>query len=172
MKTLLVAVTFAALVSTLKFASAEEGHHGAHVHGEAEASVVVEGNDLTISLFGANYNFLGFERAPQTDAEQGVLASTVELLGETDNLFEPSPAAGCVLEEASNSLETETPEFQNLEASYLLVCSSPDQLSSLKVNLFSAFPKLEKLNAVFISGARQDAAELTPDASVLVLAND
>lgn len=172
MKTLLIAATFAALVPMSEFASAEQAHHGAHVHGEAEASVIVEGSDLTISLFGANYSFLGFERSPQTDAEHVALADTVELLSDPDNLFELNSAAGCVLDEISHSLEPENPEFHNLEASYLLVCSDPDQLSSLKMNLFSVFPKLERLSVVVIAGARQDATELTPDNSVLALPNE
>ena len=70
---------------------------GAHVHGEAELAVVVEGETVSLSLMSAMYNITGFEHAPETDAEREVAKSAVAALENGGDLFVMSPSAHCNL---------------------------------------------------------------------------
>ena len=49
-------------------------------------------------------NFLGFERAPRTDAERKQVADMVSALNAADTLFVPDPKAGCRLSQVTLDL--------------------------------------------------------------------
>lgn len=74
---------------------------GAHVHGEARLSVAIDpASGLALAeLSGAAWNFYGFERAPETDAERETIASVNAALSAPDLIAFPD-RAGCMLAQA------------------------------------------------------------------------
>jgi hypothetical protein len=155
---------------------------GAHVHGEAQAAMVINGPDLSISLTSAMYNITGFERAPQNAQEEKALAGAIALLEDGGVLFAPNREAKCQLESASHSLPAgkgPTPAaghegdnhnpFRDLQAEFEFACDAPARLRSVRFELIRHFENIEKLDVVVFADHRQTAVELTPDQLVLEL---
>nr|WP_321358899.1 DUF2796 domain-containing protein [uncultured Hyphomonas sp.] len=159
----------------------------AHVHGEASLALVIDGQEVSVSLMSAMYNITGFEHAPQTDEQREILESAMSLLDDGAQLFEFNPAAKCTLISSHHSLpaeeehsdkdahESETEEahhhnHRDLDADYEFSCKKPSKLSSIRVRLFDHFRNLQKVNVVTLEGGQQSAAELTPARETLSLA--
>ena len=66
---------------------AETHQHEAHVHGEARINLVVEGHEVLLELQTPAANLLGFEHAPQTNAEKQQLKTTQSLLSDPSTLL-------------------------------------------------------------------------------------
>jgi len=67
----------------------------AHVHGNAELQVTVQGQSLTVLLATPLENLVGFEHAPRTDKQKAAAQALGEQLARPDVLFVPSQAARC-----------------------------------------------------------------------------
>jgi len=76
-------------------ASAQTQH--AHVHGQIKLDVVVEGPTVVIEMGSPLDNYVGFERAPRTDAEKKAVDDAVAQLRAADQLFKIDPTANCKL---------------------------------------------------------------------------
>lgn len=142
----------------------------AHEHGVMKLDVAVEGNILSIALESPLDSFLGFERAPRTDAERTAAAELLTRLRGPDRgapLFSPDAAAQCTLNKAEVSapvLEASKPAaakdgHADLDASYAYTCTQPAQLKNLEVGLFEAFRRLKRID-VQVAGA-QGQSKLT-----------
>jgi hypothetical protein len=55
----------------------------------------------------------------------------------------------------------------DIEAAYHFECDQPGRLTQLTVELFEAFPGMEKLNLQYVIESKQGAAELTPASHVI-----
>lgn len=103
MKILLASTALAALISGAAFAQESETRQlGAHVHGEARLSVAIDpASGLAVAeLFGAAWNFYGFEGAPQTEQQRETMAAVRTALS-AEGLIEWPERAGCSLQEVS-----------------------------------------------------------------------
>lgn len=67
----------------------------AHVHGNAELQVTVQGQALTVLLATPLENLVGFEHAPRTDKQKAAAQALGEQLAKPDVLLVPSQAARC-----------------------------------------------------------------------------
>lgn len=67
----------------------------AHVHGQAQLEIAVEGDVLTIRFESPLDNLLGFERAPRIERERQAVRRMVTQLNDSASQFRPSPAAEC-----------------------------------------------------------------------------
>ena len=66
--------------------SAAADTHQTHVHGEATLNLVLDGNQLLLELASPAANLLGFEHAPQNQAQKQQLKKTHSLLSDVDSL--------------------------------------------------------------------------------------
>lgn len=167
--------TFLALASLAGGATLAGAHStGAHVHGEAQAAIVVSGSDVSISLTSAMYNITGFERAPRNAEEDQILSNAIAALEDGGALFSFDEGAGCRLTTSSHSLpaadedpietvdhdEDHNP-YRDLEASFDFTCAAPSRLRAVTFNLIPHFENLEKVDVVAFVNERQAADELT-----------
>ncbi|MEM9600321.1 MAG: DUF2796 domain-containing protein [Pseudomonadota bacterium] len=67
-----------------------------HVHGAADLALALDGSGLTIELESPLYNLIGFEHAPETDAQRATVETAVATLSAPSALFRFNPEAGCV----------------------------------------------------------------------------
>ena len=159
----------------------------AHVHGEANMAIVIDGQHLSASLMSAMFNITGFEHAPETDGQREILRTAISRIEDGEQLFEFNSAAECVLTSSHHNLSS-TKEHSNtndyaseaedrqhhkhrdLEADYEFTCKKPSKLSSVRVGLFDHFGNLQKVNVITLTGSQQSAAELTPERETLPLA--
>ncbi|MEN9631151.1 MAG: hypothetical protein RJA10_4379, partial [Pseudomonadota bacterium] len=131
----------------------------AHEHGVARLAVAVDGNALTIALDAPLDGFLGFERAPRTDAERKAAADLLARLRDAGALFKPDAAAGCKAADVKVEAPVLEPgykgkgEHADLEAQFHFQCAQPQALRVLDVALFDAFKLLQRID-VQVAGVK------------------
>lgn len=133
---------------------------GPHEHGVARLDVATEGTRLAIALQAPLDGFLGFERAPRSDAERKAAADLMARLKAPEGLFTPDPAAGCRFERAEVKAPVLEPgakpakgEHADLEAEFSYTCNQPQALRTLDVGLFEAYKRLQRIE-VQVAGAK------------------
>lgn len=175
-------------ISLLSFASPSAlGHQpGAHVHGEAQTAIVIEGESVSVTLNSAMYNITGFERAPQTPEEETKLADAISALEDGASLFVFSAEAGCeatgtmhslpkegdLTQKSHDELDEAHNPYRDLEARFEFTCANPARLKNVSFAVFERFENLEVVKVVLLIGANQSAGELTRDRiSMALVAN-
>lgn len=68
---------------------------GAHIHGLAQLALALDGQTLSIELESPLYNLLGFEHAPETDAQKETVKAAQESLSDPSSLFRFNAGAAC-----------------------------------------------------------------------------
>jgi hypothetical protein len=160
------------LVACMALAAATAHAGKAHEHGVVRLDVSVEGSRLTIDMVAALDNWLGFERAPRTDAERKAAAEVLARLRNPQQgtpLFVPDAAAQCQLVKAEVSAPVLEPgakpaaksatapasppaahksggEHADLEASYTFQCAQSTPLRTLELGLFDAYKRIQRIH--------------------------
>lgn len=160
---MLLAVIMAVCAMHLPALAAE-----AHVHGQANLSIAIDGGTLTLLLESPTDSLVGFEHAPRTPKERAAVAAMKQSLEQADKLFLPTPAAACKL--TSVALESpllgSAPEpghegHADLDGDFVFQCAQPRQLRGLDVRLFERFPGMKTLNVEIAGPAGQKATKLS-----------
>lgn len=117
---------------------------GPHDHGVIRINMAIEGEQLVVSLTSPLDSFVGFERAPRTDAEKERAATALKAM-RSGELLQPSPEAQCTLKNA----QVEAPVLEgkakpqgghaDLEAEYEFACANPQALGAINLGYFDAF---------------------------------
>ena len=173
-----------ALATALPAAAAERREAGKHEHGAGELRVAIDGGDVEVELEGPAANFVGFEHAPRTAAEQRAIDAALATLGAPAQLFAWPAAAGC----RPAGTEVTGPEYgadddhddheaadhadevhTEFSAVYAFRCTNPAALDGLRVLVFAKFPGTARLAAGVVGPAGQSGATLTPASPVLPL---
>jgi hypothetical protein len=151
-----------------------------HEHGVMKLDLALEGNNLSIALESPLDSFLGFERAPRTEAERKAAADLLTRLRGPDKgtpLFTADAAAQCTLSKA----EVRAPVLQaptkaaasnghaDLEADYTFTCAQPAQLKTLDLGLFETFRRLKRIDVQVAGPQGQSKTTLTRPARSLKL---
>lgn len=150
------------------FAALAQAQGQAHVHGQASLKIAVDGPTLTLMLVAPGESLLGFEHAPRTPREREAAAQTKRSLEAAAALFRPAPAAGCVATRARarsalfEAARAGKDGHADIEAEYAFRCSTPARLRELRVELFTAFPRLKNLQVEIAAPGGQTAVRLTP----------
>jgi len=187
-----------ALASLVLLASGVLGssaaHAGkAHEHGVVRLDVSIEGPQVTIDMTAALDNWLGFERAPRTDAERKAAAEVLARLRSPSQgaaLFALSPQAQCQLAQAEVSAPVLEPaakqvapaaappppapakgsaEHADLEASYSFQCAQPVQLRTLELGLFDAYKRIQRIHVQVVGPKGQSKVTLKRPARSITL---
>ena len=147
---------------------------GAHVHGEAELLMAIEGQNIEMHLLSPAANVLGFEHAPVTEEQREQLHRVEALLSDADSLFDFGDT-NCVPRSHDLELpfaeEHETEEEQEahseVSARYVFECDeSPVEISA---ELLNKFPLIEVLEVQWITDTTQGAQDLRVDQAKIEL---
>lgn len=181
--TLTIAV-LAMLQITGNLAAAEQGHeqYAAHMHGEAQLLVALEGNRLEIELDSPAMNIVGFEHDPRDPGQEKIVQQAAAQLRQPERLFTLPASAGCVVQgvelhfpqseipAAGEAAEEHAEEaHQDIEAHYRYRCATPARLDRITIDLFNLFPATEAVEAQVISPGGQRQLELTKQRNTLEL---
>ncbi len=154
---------------------------GAHEHGSGQLNLALEGSTLLIELIAPGADIVGFEHAPENDAQKTRLRVAVARLQDGATLFGLPPAAGCRQQEVS----VDSPLMEVLEAPastagdshnhdekeaghaefharYQFACSNPAALTRFSIRYFALFPAAHELAVQMITPRGQAATKLTP----------
>lgn len=157
----------------------------AHVHGVAELSVVVDGDQLLVDLRSPLGDIVGIEREPKTAAERATADKATALLNDSANIVVPAPAADCVASRPSVVLPFDAkpaagdhghdhdhdvkPAHMDLEASYVFTCRKIASLDQVAITAFRTFPEIKTVDAVFLGPRTQLSRELKAASPVFKL---
>lgn len=142
----------------------------AHSHGRLALEVAVDPQAITLTMEAPLDNFLGFERAPRTDAERKSVAAMVERLRAADTLFIPDPRAECrlskvTLESAVLGLgdnakvdaasiqggaakgQPAQDEHADIDVLIVFACAKATLARQIDVKLFGAFKGIRSIDA-------------------------
>jgi hypothetical protein len=167
------------LVSTLALlssvATASDDHddhhssHGAHVHGEATLTMALEGSDVEISLESPAANIIGFEYKASTEEEKRIEVQAARAL-KSATMFSFAGAT-CELEKVvvvlPDAHKERHAEHSEVTANYHYRCENLNKLQQVATDLFKEFPKLEKVDAMWVSASGQGAEELSAKKPVM-----
>lgn len=164
------------ILSATGFHAASNVHaHGAkaHVHGNAEMQVVVDGQQLTIELQSPMDSLVGFEHAPRTEKQKQAIKAMEERFAAPATLFVPTPEAKCTAEPGTlklpryadvteNKRKRDKDVHSEMEATIHFQCEQPAELKGVEVTLFDAFTRIHRLDVQAMTPRGQSAARLTP----------
>ena len=172
----------------------DEEKHGtqdAHLHGYAEATVVIEGNSLEFNLDSPSANIVGFEYEASTQSEIDTVKAAEETLKNTKKLFSfigTSCQAKKVLVDVSALLDKKTDTAHNtehdhhddhhdehhhdehgdegevhsdVEANYQFECKDGSKLKSIALVLLNSFPAIETLKVDWVKDGKQGSIKLS-----------
>ena len=158
------AIPASAMLAVLLLSPSESlAQQHAHTHGRMHMDVAVDARAITVTLSSPLDTFLGFERAPRTEAEQQQLEQLLATLQSAQQLIQPDPAAQCALD----SVDVESPilsdhthdhhhadhahdhahdEHADMDVEVVFSCAHAHKAQFLDVQqLFRAFPRLEQV---------------------------
>lgn len=171
-----------ALAAALPVAAHQHAHaHApaqAHTHGQLTLDVAIDAQTITLAVAAPLDSFLGFERAPRTDAERQRVADMVARLKAADQLFQPDAAAGCKLARvdlASAALGlgaaqgTDPGEHADIDVDIVFRCAKAADARFIDVKLFDAYPRLRSIEAQVAAPTGQFKRSLRPGAARLGL---
>ncbi len=155
------------LVSPLAMAEeADHREHGAHEHGAAMLTVVIEDNMLEMVFSAPAANIVGFEQVPHDDAQRNAVAEAVSQLKQAEVLFGLPAEADCQLDhveiesalleqEGHQDHAHEEERHADFDVSYRYNCQATEKLDSIDVNIFTAFPHNQHIEVQYITSAGQ-----------------
>ena len=159
-----------------------------HTHGDAQLAIVLEAGMITIELDSPIYNILGFEHAPETDAQKASLKQAEYQLGRGGDFFIINREAACKIipmRQKIDLFETHHDEenhyddhsddhghdahenddgsdsHKNILLQYEFSCKSPSSVSNINVNLFEFFDKLTEIETTYLGPSTQTQVTLT-----------
>ena len=171
-------------------------HHSldSHVHGMAHLDVVLEGNMLLASIKVPAADLVGFEHVASTDEQK---SKVYEMLGKMELakiLWTLPAAAECVRQDVSvehklikeghhkhdhnhnhnhNHNHKHDHDHDHAHSDVLVdyhyECQHPEHLQNVTVNLFEAFPSLEKIQGQLITPSGQKGQTLTTEKNTIQL---
>lgn len=182
-------LTTTLLSTTLLATSFGAASQEAHVHGSAQMDVVQEGATVFVSLISPLADIIGFEHAPETEAQKQTMRSVYSLL-QTQAMVTMS-GQGCALTDSDidlpgadethddhdhdqeghdehdddNDHEGHDDHETHSELSLTLTfqCDAPP--TGLTVNLFTHFPSVETITLNWISDKGQGAKKLSANSN-------
>ena len=174
--------------------SDDHGHggkgHGAHVHGAAELTLALEGNDLELVLTSPAASIVGFEYKAESAAErEAVAAAEVQLNGVAAWLsftgtsckltgadVDLSAVQALRQDEHNHGKEHGHEEnahhdepHSDISAHYRYVCDDGAELESLRVGNDDLPFALEKIDAMWVTELTQGATVLTKGTQTIKL---
>ncbi|WP_027670793.1 ZrgA family zinc uptake protein [Rheinheimera baltica] len=143
---------------------------GAHVHGKAVLTLVLEGNEMQLAFQSAAQSIVGFEHKAQSNEEKQEVAAAIAVFSQAE-WFSLNADANCELAQADAS--TDLTELHantghaDFYANYQLLCQRPARLNELQLSIFSLVPALEQIDVQWIINGKQGASKASLGSSTI-----
>lgn len=152
--------------------TAQTHHH--HDHGVIRLDVAAQGQTINVFLESPLDSFVGFERAPRSNAEKKRAADALIAL-HSGSLLEPNPEAQCSL----SNIEVKAPVLEgrageenghaDLEGTYVFTCNRPDKLTDINTHFFKTFRYTKKVEAQVVGPQGQSKVTLKKNSTRIKL---
>lgn len=168
----------AALISTPVFAADDHDHDkeetrqlDAHEHGVSVLKVAQEGNKFAFELESPGDDIVGFEKAPESEAEKASVNAAVAKLSNPSLLFLAPDAAACTASDVDAELHMDG-EHAGFEAKWVYTCAKPEAMTGFSTTFFRTFPNAKEIEVQAVLAAGAVAAELTADQAEVTFATN
>lgn len=169
----------------------------AHIHGVGALNIAVSGQTVAMEFRAPGADIVGFEYAPQTDADRTAVDTAIATLSRPMDLFAVPVDAACAVTQASAQLEFGSEEahtdshdhdhdhshdhdhdkdhshaaegHSEFHAEYTLTCDALDALTQIAFPYFEMFKAARALEVQIVTEAGAQAFTVTPEAPVLSL---
>jgi hypothetical protein len=140
-----------------------------HEHGHGTVTIVFEGDRLAIELIAPGADIVGFERPPQSPAEETALAAATALFKDPSTLIELPGTARCTVSEAELTVEGYTqpaaggpaPAHTEFEGAYVFTCADVSAIRVIAFPFFARFPNSEELDVTVVTARGPTTYEVT-----------
>ena len=161
----------------------------AHVHGEGQINIAIEGNRIFMALEFPGADIVGFEHEARSSDEKTAVANAIEQLGDPMQLLRFEAGADCKVLTANAATEGEHEEHEGKEhaehdeehegeehaehdqhegeeahgtfvAKYEIECANIDALGFIEFIYFSLFNNAHSLDIVLIDSNGQRRTEI------------
>ena len=172
----------AMLVSASQLAAHEEHHHhehdslGAHVHGEGQLEIAVEGKNVELYLSIPGVDVVGFEHQPKDDKQRQAVDEAIGFL--RGNALIRAEGAQCQLinSDVDSQLKTDTREHHHhdhdhdhsetshaeFRVTQVLECEPGLSGQRIEAHLLEKYDSLERLQVTWITDGGQGSVRLRP----------
>ncbi len=161
---LLFSISSAGLLSPVH--AEEMKSYGSHVHGEAQLTFVLDGNEAELALVTAAGNIIGFEHAPVTAEEQQQQKVQLEML-QSGRWFVADPQANCSIAGQEVRTEQDDHDHADLYINLQLVCQAPLKLQNIQFSLFALAPSLATIKVQYLIDGAAGLQTLSAEKSAL-----
>lgn len=151
-------MVIAGLVANMVVAE-EMTSQGSHVHGEAQLTFVLDGNEAELALVTAVGNIVGFEHQPANDAEKLQHKTQLDMI-QSARWFTPDPAANCTVSGQEQRIEADNDGHADVYVNIQLLCQAPLKLNAMTFSLFELAPALEQLKVQYLVDGAAGAVTL------------
>jgi hypothetical protein len=149
-----------------------------HVHGEAELTIAMEGNNVQVQFMAPASDVVGFEHVATSPEQQQTLSNARDVLSEFTSVvvFTGGECEISKINVDMSGLEDtkhdvhehdnkKAHEHQhahpNIIATYDFKCSRLQQLSTVNINAFDVFPAISRVNGMWVSEHLQGSQALS-----------
>lgn len=166
----------------------------AHVHGEGQVNIAIDGNRIFMALESPGADIVGFEYEARSSDEKAAVKQAIAQLGDPMLLVLFEADAGCAVRQAKAGIEGEHDEHDEHEehegevqaehdehkgeeahgafvAQYEFECADIGALGSIEFTYFSQFSNAQSLDIVLIDSRGQRRVEIDRANPVLQLNN-
>jgi hypothetical protein len=163
----------------------------AHVHGEGQVNIAIDGNRIFMALESPGADIVGFEYEARSSDEKAAVKQAIAQLGDPMLLVLFEADAGCAVRQAKAGIEGEHDEHEEHEgevqaehdehkgeeahgafvAQYEFECADIGALGSIEFTYFSQFSNAQSLDIVLIDSRGQRRVEIDRANPVLQLNN-
>ena len=167
----------AVAAATLTVAAPGGAQQHAHTHGRLAMDVAVDAQAITLQIESPLDGFLGFERAPRTDAERTRVSDLVASLTAADRLFVPDPAAACSLAKVeldsavlglgpagAQASGPAAGEHADIDMNVTFTCARAAEARFIDIRLFEAYERIQTIDAKVASPQGQFKRTVKADA--------
>lgn len=161
-------VTLLASLGTSSGATEVKRSVDAHTHGTTEVEIAIESGAIAMTLHAPGSDIVGFEHAPESEADKAAVAAAINLLSQPQELFVWPEPAGCGVVGATVELEGDhdhghghahghAAEHLEFAAGYEFTCTDTSAIGSIGLMYFDAFPGAQKIEFSILSDAGAQA---------------
>lgn len=146
----------------------------AHVHGQGDLAIAIEGDQVAMRLEAPGFDIVGFEHEAKSEEDRARLAQGVAELAKPLSLFRLPDAAACTVTSAKADLVDDhddhdheahnhdhdghdhddheaAAEHTEFEAEYMLVCGDTSAIDQIEFAYFEVFPNAEELDVQIVT---------------------
>ncbi|MGC4060257.1 MAG: DUF2796 domain-containing protein [Aquabacterium sp.] len=136
----------------------------AHVHGEIQLGVAIEGMTVTVDIDTPLESLIGFEHPPHSAQEMALSRQWADAVKQPAGLLKFNPEAACSLKQADldaavlglGKAHQQAPDgHADLEGNWTFECRHPDALRALDLGFFERSPHAQRIEVRLITAQGQ-----------------